>query len=330
MIRLSFGRHALGVGLASVLLTGCGGQSATTSAMPQGSAAQARAHQASGSYGDLVYVATSNAIVVLTYPQLEIVQSLPSPYAYSGICSDPNNGNVYVAAGSEVIVYAHGGTSPIATLTPPSGYHSLVSCAVDPTTDNLIVTSQLPGYTKAALLLYPGGQGNATIIATKQLDWYWYPTYDDKGNLFATCWTKHGHFHLDELPAGKTRFVSIKVVLGFSVYKVQWDGAYIAFQEFYGNGVSKVFQLQISGDVGNIVGSETYARIGMSSNFWIHNGVLFNALGKIKKNRGGIGVWSYPSGGDPTAKRFGVTKGANDKITDITVSVSPSHSRIRH
>ncbi len=227
-----------------------------------------------------------------------------------------------------MVVYAHGGTSPIATLTPPSGYHSLVSCAVDRTTDNLIVTSQLPGYTKAALLLYPGGQGTATIIATKHLDWYWYPAYDDKGNLFVTCWTDRGDFHFDELPAGKTKFVSIKVVLGFSVYKIQWDGAYIAFQEYYGNGLSKVFQLQVSGRVGNIVGSETYAKTGMSSNFWIHNGVLFSALGPLKKNQGGIGVWPYPSGGDPTKRRFGVTRGASDKITDITVSVAPSGSHV--
>src|SRR5690348_9574893 len=126
--------------LAAVSLSGCG-QSGNAGAIPQSAAAIAGAHRASGSSGDLVYVATSHAIVVLTYPQMKIVQSLPSPYAYSGICSDQSNGNVYVAGGTEVVVYAHGATSPIATLYPPAGYGSLVACAVDPTTGNLIVTS---------------------------------------------------------------------------------------------------------------------------------------------------------------------------------------------
>ena len=71
--------------------------------------------------GDLVYVSTAKAIQVLTYPDMKIVQSLPAPYAYSAICSDPNNGNIYIAAGTEVVVYAHGGTQPTAILNPPTG-----------------------------------------------------------------------------------------------------------------------------------------------------------------------------------------------------------------
>jgi hypothetical protein len=316
--------RALIVGGVGLLLAGCSGSSTGVTAPPATAAASVR--RSAGTSGDLVYVSTSTAVKVLSYPGLKVVQSLPSSYSYSGICSDPNNGNVYVAAATQVIVYAHGGTTPIATLTPPSGYHSLVACAVDPTTDNLVVSSQYEySYKKAALLLYHEGQGTPTIIAPKQLDWYWYPTYDGNGNLFVTCWTKHGRFHIDELPVGKTQFISIKVVRCCSVGKIQWDGTYIAFEEYYGQGASKVFQMQVSGSVGTIVGAETYAEVGDLSNFWIHDGVLFNALGKIKsKNNRGIGAWAYPAGGDPTASGYGLTNGANDKIIDLTVSVSPS------
>ena len=316
--------QALTVSALTALLAACSQSGADRPVIPSATG-QAGAHGISGSYGDLVYVSTAKAIQVLTYPDMKIVQSLPAPYAYSAICSDPNNGNIYIAAGTEVVVYAHGGTQPTAILNPPTGASSLNACAVDPTTGNLVVTSLEGGLGNAALLLYQGGQGDPTVIATKQLDWYWYPTFDDKGNLFTTCWTKHGQFHFDELPAGKTKFISIKVVVGFSVNKIQWDGTYLAFEEFYGHGTSKVFQLQVSGRVGAIVSQETYAGVGESSNFWIYKGKLFNALGKIKaKNNQGVGAWSYPAGGEPVERAYGVTRGASDKIIDLTVSVAPS------
>ncbi len=82
MNTLGFGRRTFGMGLAMVMLGGCGGtQGHGVGMTPQGTMAttEARAQKASGSYGDLIYVATSNAIVVLSYPQLKVVQSLPSP-----------------------------------------------------------------------------------------------------------------------------------------------------------------------------------------------------------------------------------------------------------
>jgi hypothetical protein len=326
-VRLGFSRHISGVGLAIALLTGCGGlQNTVSGGVPQGGALtnQGTAHRSLSSSGDLLYVATSKAIVVVSYPQFKIVGSLPLSYGYSGICSDPNNGNVFVAESTQVVVYAHGGTSPIATLSPPSGYTNLSACSVDPTTDNLAVSSMGPTPKQGAILVFAKGEGNATPRVDRNLDWYRYPAYDNNGNLFLTCWTQHGQFHIEELPAGRNQFKSIKVNVGFSADKIQWDGTYLAFEEHEGHG-STLYQLQITGDIGTVAGSETFFEAGEPSNFWIQDGVLFNALSQVERgNDEGIGVWPYPSGGEPSSRRFGLTKGKRDNISDLALSVAPS------
>lgn len=315
-------RRAMGVVAAVTMLAGCGGS-------PYGAAPQSvlpsagRARVMPGSSGDLIYVTTTKGVVVLSYPELKIVGSLPAAYEYSGVCSDPNNGNVYIAESSDVFVYAHGGTTPIARLTPPPGYDDLTGCSVDRNTDNLAVVS-MGGVGHGALLIYAGGQGSATALRDANLVSYRYPAYDYNGDLYFTCLTTRGEFHIDEIPAGHNRFVQLKIPPGFSIVKLQWVGTYLTFEQYTGNG-STVYQLQIKGEVGTVVGSEQFYNAGYPSNFWQYGNGFINALGQVKPGgEKGIGLWTYPTGGIPTRKRFGVTKGKQGTITDMTVSVEPS------
>ena len=74
-----FRRHALGIGVAIIMLAGCGGwQAGGPGAMPIGAAASSsQAHPLSGSSGDLIYATTVPAIVVMSYPQGKVVAKIP-------------------------------------------------------------------------------------------------------------------------------------------------------------------------------------------------------------------------------------------------------------
>jgi|SRR5579862_5019499 len=315
-------RALLGFLAAGAMLPACGGlQNAT----PQSVEAQSRVRRASGSYGDLIYVSTSKAIVVLAYPGLKIVQSLPVSYAYSDICSDPKNGNVYIVEKTQVVVYAHGGTSPIGSLGPPLSNGYMQACSVDPLTGNLAVSFNMYGYKQGAILVYPSGQGTPTVYADKKLSSYLYTTYDDSGDLFFGAYGTKGNWRIEKLVVAKGRFSGIRTNIGFGLYKIQWDGSYIVFEEYFGKGHgSVVYQLQITGNYGTIINQMNFFDAGSPSNFAVDFGALFNALGQVKNHRlGGIGGWSYPSGGDPFRKRFGVSKGPNDKIIDMAFSTAP-------
>lgn len=323
-IRGTFDRHALCVGAVVVLLAGCGGSSVT---VPSATTEAARMHRASGASGDLVYATTSKGIVVLSYPPLKVVQTLPVSYAYSAICSDPKNGTVYVVEQNEVVVYAHGGTSPIATLNPPSSDGYLTACSVDPMTGNLAVSFNMHGYKSGAILVYPDGQGTPKVYSDKELTSYIYTTYDDSGDLFFGAYNTKGQWRIEKLVVATGRFSGITTNIGFGVYKIQWNGPYIVFENYYGKGHGSVlYQLQITGNTGTIVNQINFFGAGYPSSFALYDKYFFNTLGQIKKahNEGGLGEWAYPTGGEPTVKAFGVVKGAKDKVYDITYSVQPT------
>ena len=121
--RLGLDRYALGIGLAVAMLAGCGGaQTTMNGAVPQGAmtVAQGWAHHASGSGGDLLYVADegdSTEVSIFTYPQGQFYGSVSGLSSAWGTCSD-TSGNVYVDTLSGLIYeFAHGSTTPKRTIS---------------------------------------------------------------------------------------------------------------------------------------------------------------------------------------------------------------------
>src|ERR1700688_4758776 len=132
-----FTRYALYSSVAAAMLAGCGGSQApigAPDAMAQSRAiAQARAHRASS--GALIYATGGcGGTCILSYPQGKLVGSF-STFG-GGVCSDAQ-GNVFLTHNGTVYEFAHGGTTPIATLSLPG--NSAVGCSVDPVTGNLAV-----------------------------------------------------------------------------------------------------------------------------------------------------------------------------------------------
>lgn len=326
-------RLALTIG-AATLIAGCGAQSGAT--LPQRVAPPwIRAHKASGSYGDLLYVVTWNKIAVVDYAQHKVVGTIPGDWLEDTfVCSDPNNGNVFVTylhQVPEILEFAHGGTAPIATLSVPSAYTSLLGCSVDPTTDNLAVGAEQGGFTHGAILIYQGGQGYATPYSDKQVREFSSPTYDDSGNIYADAVNNNIQFRFAELPAGKSAFTIIRPDEDLPLLnQIQWENGYLIFVETPGaHEPGTLYQAQVNGKTATIVGSEQMFHLD-DPYFWIQGSSFYGFDGQVKghDNRP-IAEWRYPAGGHPTSKMYGIARGVNNGLLAITLSVAPSRSRVR-
>lgn len=127
--------------IAVSMLVGCAGASSELS--PQAVPTASLKHATHGNSwiqphstsGDLLYATGGcGGTCVLSYPGLKLVGELSD--GGSAICAD-SRGNVFLPKDTEVVEFAHGGASPVTTLTFP-GYLA-VGCSVDPTTNNLAV-----------------------------------------------------------------------------------------------------------------------------------------------------------------------------------------------
>jgi hypothetical protein len=152
MKSLNSGRYAVSISVAAAMLAGCSGSQppiGAPGAMPQTSALAAHADRGKSwilkraTAGDLLYVSSKRRaeVDILSYPQGKSVGELPIyPGTITGLCSDAT-GNVWVATSVEgqitMYQYAHGGTSPIATLNVAGDVSQ--DCAVDPSSGDLAV-----------------------------------------------------------------------------------------------------------------------------------------------------------------------------------------------
>jgi len=322
---------ALCLSVAFALLTGCGGSQPPigTSVQPRGAAAQVNVRRASGSSGDLLYVTSVPDLTILSYAQGKVVARISGNYSNSTICSDPNNGNVFVVNPGDIEEYAHGGTTPIATLSDPSEYTYLAGCAVDPTTGNLAVATGFPG----GVLIWSNAQGNPTWYGSRKFRSCLDPIYDSSGNLFVNANNIHERFRLAELQAGHTDFNIIDYPKGsgvdFAIFPpaMQWDGQYLAFQENEYSGYGNVlFQVRVNGRRSKIVNTSHLLRQSQDRNYVLHDGLLF---GLYNRERDGsdyaVAVWKYPKGGKPMDHFYGVKNGPYANYPQLTLSVAPSH-----
>jgi len=271
---------------------------------------------------DLLYIsdAESGDLYVYSYPQAKLKGALTGLDGPEGECVD-NAGNVFVAntGATEILEYAHGGTTPIATFGD-SGYYP-VGCAIDPTTGNLAITNicrEEYGQCVADgdLLIYAGKHAPKTYSDSLIAEYY-FCGYDDSGNLYIDG-LYNSDFAFAELPHHKSTFTNI--TLNTFVYQpggVQWDGKYVAVgNEDLNNNA--IYEFSISGTQGKLAhpGGTPLDGATLVGQFWIQGKVV------IGPNRGGSGTvmfWKYPRGGSPT-------KVLNAFSTPVGAAVSTANS----
>ncbi len=162
---------------------------------------------------DLLYISDvgTNDVYVYTYPAGNLVGTLTGFTEPQGECSD-GKGNVWIAntQKSRIVEYAHGGTTPIATLLDPGEYPG--GCAVDAQGNlavaNLVATTGGRG----SVAWYAGAKGKPQIIASSSFEEVYFAGFDRAGNLFVDGWPPNfAQAVLGEIAHGSDRLVSVPI-----------------------------------------------------------------------------------------------------------------------
>jgi hypothetical protein len=312
-------------GLCAAMLAGCGGSQPSVGApgaMPQTSAIAIQPTLGKSwilpeaKSEDLIYaVGGCGGTCILSYPRGKLVGEIPGYFSnyFEALCSD-GNGNVYLTDDTQVVEFAHGGTTPIATFSLP-GTQAL-GCSVDPMTGDLAVVFNI-----SSVAVFPSGSSNPTVFSVYLEASYC--GYDNSGNLFVD-----GYFTetpgLAELPKGGNSFEKLSLDQNVGQPgQVQWDGEHLSYESI-GQGQNTISQLSISGSSVTVVGQTVLHRArGELEQSWIYKGSVIAPYGRRSDS---IGIWKYPKGS--AVKLITAFRGYDHKtffFTGATISVARSH-----
>jgi|SRR5579862_813905 len=324
-MRFSLALNVASLSAAALLVSGCGGSEGQPSAvtvLPSAKQLQVVGHRKSwmlreATSEDLLYaVGGCGGTCVMSYPNGKLVGTLNEPqYGIQAICSD-KYGNVFLSNNTSVLEYAHGGTTPIATLQLPGD--SADGCSVDPQSGDLAIVFRTSG---ADVAVFPNAEGTPNLYDS-HIDSL-HCGFDNSGNLFVNGFNGHSP-GFSELPAGTAAFnvLSIDSSVG-APGQVQWDGTYITYESTTKHD-AKLSQLAVDGSSATVVGTTKLEAIRNGAiPSWIYGTKVVlpfvNRAPRAKK----IGVWKYPAGGSPTKiyKKFGPYKDTLD-FQGVTVSVA--------
>jgi hypothetical protein len=285
--------------------------------MPQSVTANSWIRQSSSS-GSLLYISARTyisgpgAVYIYSYPSGTLVGTLTGFIDPYGICSD-KTGNVFVTdyGANDIVEFSHGGTSPIQTLADED---SPIGCSVDGKTGNLAVSNSY-----STVSVFKKAQGNPQTYSVTFSPRF--IGYDDDGNLFVVG--SDNPFPVAELHKGASAFQSVTLdrrTRDFGPAGLQWNEGDLvlgsANPEQYGC-CGKDFRFAISGSVGQQVGKHKVP--GELVNFFINGSTIIVVTGGFA-----INVFDYPA-----SKAILMTIKGPANSFGITISVAPTHSRVR-
>jgi DNA-binding beta-propeller fold protein YncE len=236
-----------------------------------------------------------------------------------GMCSD-NSGNVWLADNTlhHLDKYDHNGNL---VQVLPDSFGVPNGCAVDPITGNIAVTHQDSG----TVAIFADGSGSGSGYLTSLATGY-FCGYDDRGNLFADGINSNNQGQLVQLRKNGLTFTNITLkqrIAGTGA--VQWDGKYLAVQAAQGAHTVTIDRIRVAASSGTITFTTQLKspRTGPAplAQFWIQGRTILEAIGIKGKE---IGLWAYPSGGDPKRLISGAGNYHAYYIKGLTVSVGPS------
>jgi hypothetical protein len=244
---------------------------------------------------DLLYLddQTGN-VYVYSYPKgvlMGTLTGLPEP---QGECVD-KKGDVFFTtfASEEILEYAHGGTSPINTLSNPGQY--MEGCSVDKTTGDLAAVDFEPsgGGGGGGVAIFAKASGTPTVLTDSNLYLGYQIGYDNKGNIFVDGVDDSRNFEFAELPKGSSSFTEIALnsVSITTPGGVQWDGKYVTVGDAKNGNI-----YQTDGAGGNVEGTTSLSESDGIFQYFI-DGKKVVGPNVYSAN---VGIWKYPKGGTPT------------------------------
>jgi len=301
---------ALRVCAAVALLAGCGGsQLGSSPIQPNAFPTRASWMTPEAKQGDLAYVGGFyGGVSAFTYPGFKYVYSIAGTGA-QGLCAAKNGDWWVVESGAdEVSEYAHGGTTPLKTLSVPGG--EAAGCAVDPTTGTLAVTILGSG----DVVVFTGGYGRGTTIAD-DLDSSYFDGYDDKGDLFVDGVTSSDSYGVVELPKGSSTFKTITLSQSLEFPGgIQWHDKYLAVGD---QEAHVIYHFAIHGTKAKEIGATELDGSSDVVQFYIQKPYVVGA----DPGNEDVELWKYPAGGSPVK----VIAGQFDLPSGVIVSIAKKH-----
>ena len=243
----------------------------------------------------------------------------------AGLCSDAA-GNVWVtdfgAASKQIVEYAHGGTTPIATLDDPNKEPR--GCSINPKNGDLAIANGNPGN----VVIYSHASGSPTAY-TPRLSYPFSCSYDGSGNLFVDGYRLRysAKFALSELRSGESDFVTIGVeaMLGLPG-NIQWDGTYLAVGEYPLSATIYRLDIEQRRTAATLEGTVSLGGLVPASprgvQFSVRGGTLVMPFGTNKRVTN-VGFWQYPAGGEHFVGLHGFGGG---ELYGVAISALPGSS----
>ncbi|HEX3370625.1 MAG TPA: hypothetical protein VHS56_13685 [Candidatus Cybelea sp.] len=294
----TFTRGAGALAVAA-LLAGCAGNSLhslpAASSAAVSIAAGASWMDPDAKKGALLYASDSAADVVkvFSYPRGKLVGTLTGFATPQGMCVD-KAGHVFItnSGAAQILEYAHGGTTPIATLTD-SGEHP-IGCAVSRVNGDLAATNIFDdSYTNGSLSVFRRARGTPKNYTDPEMIADYFCGYDSAGNLFVDG-TKPSSFSFAfaELPKGAKSLqnVTLNQTIG-GPCGVQWDGKYVAIAD---QEAPVIYQFTVAGSVGTMIGQTQTQGSSDVVQFFIQG----NTVVGPNATSGQVMYWPYPGGGE--------------------------------
>jgi hypothetical protein len=248
---------------------------------------------------DLLYVSdvSPSVVDVYAYRSGKRVGQLKGFSKPHGQCVD-KVGDVFItdSGASQILEYAHGGSTPLQTLADPGNFPH--GCSVDPKTGDLAVTNLPPDAGSGSVSVYRHAQGTAKTYRIANFAFYYFPGYDASGNLFVDGTDDRANFLFAELAARTKKFFAVTLDHTFNFpAAVQWDGTHLAVGDQVSlNGPSTVYEFSISGTAGTQVGATSLGASCDVIQFFIQGATLV-APNLCSPN---VMYFDYPAGGSPT------------------------------
>ncbi len=243
---------------------------------------------------DLLYLdSQAGDVYVYSYPKgvlMGTLTGLPDP---QGECVD-KKGDVFFTTFSsqEILEYAHGGTSPINTLSNPGEY--MEGCSVDKTTGDLAAVDFEPsnGSGGGGVAIYTNASGSPTVLTDTNLYLGYQIGYDNKGNIFVDGVDSSRSFEFVELPKGSSSFTEISLGVSITIPGgVQWDGKYLTVGDAKNGNI-----YQTNGAGGKVEGTTSLS----DSDGIFQYAIAGKRVVGPNAYSNSAGIWKYPKGGNPT------------------------------
>ncbi len=307
---------------ATIALAGCGGaqvappgateqfanRSPLRNALTDGSPGTSRGRSwmdPAATKSDLLYVSDemSDDVYVFSYnyPRLKRVGTLTGFGKPVGECTDAA-GDVFITdpPNAHIVEYAHGGTSPIATLND-TGYQPY-DCSIDPTSGNLAVSNfeTSSGSNPGNIALYKHAKGlPKAYYAVPDCDYYLGLTYDDTGDLFIGGFTAGSTFHPGVLEHGQTVPKTLRLNQPISLGSgMAWYRDRLVINE---QSTETLYEFSIKGNKGTETGLTPLVSASGVSFFVIDGSHLAGADHGLDE----VIFWRYPAGGPATKFKTG-------------------------